>query len=83
MYDNVFVRRAFRFRTVLTYSDLFPISTSIPFPHFHLKFFVGVDPFTFIALRKFYIAKHSLDHDFGFHKFLTDGIQHDLSLIHI
>ena len=79
MYDNVFVRRAFRFRTVLTYSDLFPISTSIPFPHFHLKFFVGVDPFTFIALRKFYIAKHSLDHDFGFHKFLTDGIQHDFS----
>jgi hypothetical protein len=43
------------------------------------QFFIGVDAFTFIALRKFYIAKHDLDHDFEFHSFLKKGIQHDFS----
>ena len=56
-----------------------PPPTSSPFLHSSLQFFVGVDAFTFIALRKFYIAKHELKHDFGFHKFLNKGIQHDFS----
>ena len=43
------------------------------------QFFIGVDAFTFIALRKFYIAKHDLESDFEFHMFLKKGIQHDFS----
>jgi len=43
------------------------------------QFYIGVDAFTFIALRKFYIAKHSLEPDFEFHTFLKKGIQHDFA----
>jgi hypothetical protein len=43
------------------------------------QFYIGVDSFTFIALRKFYIAKHDLHHGFEFHSFLKKGIQHDFS----
>ena len=43
------------------------------------QFYIGVDAFTFIALRKFYIAKHDLEPDFEFHSFLKKGIQHDFS----
>jgi hypothetical protein len=43
------------------------------------QFYIGVDSFTFIALRKYYIAKHDLEPGFEFHGFLKKGIHHDFA----
>ena len=64
---------------VLRFSNFEPVPCHSLLTTHYLQFYVGVDIFTFIALRKFYIAKHDLHHNFEFHSFLAKGIQHDFS----
>jgi mlo protein len=41
------------------------------------QFWTSIDAFTFLALRRFYIAKHNLKHDFDFSSHVNKALVHD------